>query len=64
MWKRNPAKCVWDLVKARHHLIQCPEEGRIDRFPTIKERRVPFGGAIKTSEEETVYCTCRMMSLT
>ena len=57
---RNPAKCVWDLVKARHHLIQCLEEGRIDRFPKIKERRVPFWGAIKTSEEENIYCTCRM----
>ena len=57
---RNPTKCVWDLVKARHHLIQCLEEGRIDRFPTIKECRVPFGGAIKTSEEENIYCTCRM----
>jgi len=30
---RNPAKCVWDLEKARHHLLQCLEKGHIRSIP-------------------------------
>ena len=56
---KNPSKCLWDLVKARPHLIQCLE-GRLDFFSTIKEHGVPFGGAIRTSEEANIYCTCCM----
>ena len=50
---------MWDLVKARPHIIQCLE-GRLDYFPTINEHRVPFGGAINASEEANIYCACCM----
>ena len=56
----SPAKCVWDMDKMREHLIQAFKKKKLDQFPIIKERRVPFGGAIKHSEVVDIYCDCRM----
>ncbi len=56
----NPVKCVWDLRNARRHLIRCLEGGKMERFPIVKQRRVPFGRAIKTYKEEEIHCVCRM----
>ena len=56
----NPSKCVWDLQNARSHLIKCLETGKMERFPVVKERRIPFGGAVKTSVQEDIHCICHM----
>ena len=57
---RNPAKCVWDTKKMRSHLIQCLVKDKMECFPILRERRVPFGGAVKVSLEEDIHCNCRM----
>ena len=56
----SPAKCVWDMDKMREHLIQAFTKKKLDQFPVVKERQVPFGGAIKHSEVVDIYCDCRM----
>lgn len=56
----NPGKCVWDVDKMRHHLMSCFEKQKWDRFPVVKERRIPFGGAVKFSVAEDIHCICRM----
>ena len=56
----NPGKCVWDTVKMRQHLISCLENQKMERFPVLKERRIPFGGAVIFSVEEDIFCICRM----
>ena len=32
----------------------------MERFPEVRERRIPFGGAVKTSIQEDIHCICRM----
>ncbi len=32
----------------------------MERFPIVKQRRVPFGRAIKTYQEEEIHRVCRM----
>ena len=44
----------------REHLIQAFKKKKLDQFPVVKERRVPFGGAIKHSEVVDIYCDCHM----
>ena len=56
----NPAKCVWDMNKMRRHLITCFETKKMERFPILKERRIPFGSAVVYSHQEDIFCYCRM----
>ena len=56
----NPGKCVWDVDNMRLHLISCFNKQKLDRFPVLKERRIPFGGAVTFSVEEEIHCICRM----
>ena len=44
----------------RQHLISCLENQNMERFPVLKERRIPFGGAVIFSEEEDIFCICCM----
>ena len=53
---QHPAKCVWDMDKMREHLIQAFKKKKLDQFPVVKERQVPFGDAIKHSEVVDIYC--------
>ncbi len=57
---QSTAVCVWDLQKARGHLIRCFEQGKMERFPILRERRIPFGGAIRNFVEQEIHCSCRM----
>jgi len=36
------------------------EERKMERFPTIRERRVQFECAVKQSEMEAIHCECRV----
>ena len=56
----HPGRCVWDTNKLREHLIACLEEQYLVPFPKLKERRVPFSGAVKHSVKEDIHCVCRM----
>ena len=57
----DPAKCLWSVRVMRDHLQHCFESGKMDRFPTTKERRIPFGRRLHDSSfEREVYCVCRM----
>ena len=40
------------MDKMREHLIQAL---KLDQFPVVKERRLPFGGAIKHSEVVDIW---------
>ena len=52
----DPVLCHWDCDQMRPHLLRCLEAGRIQRFPTIKQRRVPLGSRVVRSVKETLYC--------
>ena len=56
----NPAKSVWDINKMRSHLISCFEKKKMERFPILKQRRIPFGSAVIYSHLEEIFCYCRM----
>ena len=56
----NPVVCYWDCTRMRSHLLQCLMEGRMIRFPLIKQRHIRFGQSIRKSEVEKIYCLCRM----
>ena len=56
----DPVLCQWDCKQMRSHLLRCLEAGRIDRFPTTKQRRIPLGSRVRISEKETLYCICQM----
>ena len=56
----NPVRCVWDTSIMRRHLVKCLEKKIMEPFPVLRERRVPFGSAVKHSEEEAIHCLCRM----
>ena len=56
----HPGRCLWDKTKLRGHLLTCLEQNRIMPFPKLKERRVPFSGAVKYSIKEDIHCICRM----
>ena len=56
----HPGKCVWDTNKLREHLIASLDEQCLVPFPRLKERRVPFSGAVKHSIKEDIHCVCRM----
>ena len=52
----HPGKCVWDTNKLREHLIACLDEQCLVPFPRLKERRVPFSGAVKHSTRRYTLC--------
>ncbi len=60
LFGNNPEKCVWDVSKMREHLIQCFQQQKINRFPILRERRIPFGHSVKNFVIEDIHCTCRM----
>ena len=44
----------------RRHLITCFETMKMERFPILKERRIPFGSAVVYSHQEDIFRYCRM----
>lgn len=56
----HPGKCVWDVGRMRSHLITCLENKQMERFPTVRERRLPLGMAVRASVTEEIHCICRM----
>ena len=60
IYGHDPAKCLWDTAKMRYHLKSCLESGHMERFPTTRQRRIPFGRRIKHYNKENIYCVCRM----
>ena len=44
----------------RRHLIKCFEDNKMEPFPLLRERRVPFGSAVKHSEVDAIHCICHM----
>ncbi len=42
----DPVFCQWDTDIMRQHLLSCLENGKLERFPTTKRRRVAFGNRI------------------
>ena len=56
----DPALCRWDSKNMRQHLLQCFQNGQIDRFPVSGKRRIPLGSRIRKSYAEKLYCICRM----
>ena len=56
----NPVRCVWDTSIMRRHLVKCFEDNKMEPFPLLRERRVPFGSAVKHSEVDAIHCICRM----
>ena len=51
----NPALCHWDVKSMRNHLLLCLERGKIERFPTCRERRVPFGSRVRKSVKSRTF---------
>ena len=60
IYECDPALCRWDCSNMRQHLLHGLEKGRMERFPTLGMRRVPFGSRIRKSISEEVLCNCRM----
>ena len=60
MHGHNPAKCVWNIKELRSHLINAFKKKIFENFPVLRERSVPFGGAIIHSEVEDIFCDCCM----
>ena len=56
----DPAKCCWDFLKMREHLINCLEEGHVSRFPLVGQRKVRLGTRIRHSIVEDIFCICGM----
>ncbi len=56
----SPLQCIWDASLMRSHLVKCLEEGKMTRFPMLRERRLGFGRTIKAFVEEEIHCICRM----
>ena len=56
----DPVLCYFDCAAMRLHLLTCLETGHLNRFPCIKQRRVPLGSRIRKSSKEPIYCICRM----
>ena len=56
----DPARCQWETTTMRKHLIECFESGHMQRFPILKERRLPLGRRVRTSFKEDLHCICRM----
>ena len=54
---RHPAKSCWDVTQMRSHLLACLEEGKLKKFPVVKERRC---GGIRASIKEHLHCICFM----
>ena len=48
-FKNDPTLCRWDCPKMRPHLLQCLENGKMSRFPTIGKRRIAFGSRVRKS---------------
>ena len=55
-FKRDPALCNWDCGRMRKHLLTCFERGKMEQFPTIGKRRIPFGSQVRKSVNKAVYC--------
>ncbi len=56
----NPVKVIWNVKKMRSHLSTCLKNGKLQRFPILKERRIPFGKAITFTTKIDIFCDCRM----
>ena len=56
-----PGKFVFDQAKMRQHLYESFLSGKLQMFPTLRERR----GAtrVKTKDDIKVFCACRMPEL-
>ena len=60
LFGHNRGKSAWDVKNMRNHLITCLEQKRMEQFPIVKQRGLPFGGAVKVSVDEDIQCICRM----
>ena len=60
VYGHDPAPCYWNVSLMRQHLKCCFESGKMIRFPTTKQRRIPLGGRVKHMVSEKIYCICRM----
>ena len=60
VYERDPCKAYFLAKEMRGHLIQCFNKKEITPFPVKRERRIGFGGRIRKSAQEKVYCDCRM----
>ena len=58
---RDPTGCHYVENQLRQHLLQCLENHFLSSFPS-RPRRVSFGGVVKSSVAESIYCTCRMVN--
>ena len=56
----DPVLCQWDRSKMREHLICSFENKELTPFPITKERRVPLGRRVRSSDVEELFCICRM----
>ena len=57
----DPTRCRFIEGELRRHLLKCLENHVMSRFPS-KPRRISFGGMVKSSVAETIYCVCRMVN--
>ena len=60
MYGYDPARCQWKTDEMRKHLIDCFDNGRMLRFPMVKQRRLPLGSRVRYTLKEEIYCVCRM----
>ena len=60
LFGHNPGKSACDVKNMWNHLITCLEQKRMEQFPIVKQRRLPFGGAVKVSVDEDIHYICRM----
>ena len=54
----KPGQFLFDQAGMRRHLCRCLTNGKMTMFPIKKERR--SGKKIKTQDEITVFCSCRL----
>ncbi len=46
----DPVFCQWDTDIMRQHLLSCLENGKLERFPTTKRRRIALGNRIRKNQ--------------
>lgn len=56
----DPLVCQWDSSQMRHHLLCCLEQGKLQKFPCTRQRRIRFGSRVRKSIREKIFCICRM----
>ena len=55
---QDPAMIVFDQISLRRHLGECFENGYLEPFPLIKNRRIKE--RVKREKTIPIYCKCRL----